>query len=173
MVTPAYYPGQTKDYRLQYNYLDEYASFNLPLVDYHPLETEITEIDEIHNEVLESSKTYGDVEVRALFEVQTTEQNLEHKGKDFKDEVHLYIPLPCAVTAGLASVDSDLILSGLTVQSGDRFEYVNHIYEVINALAGSPWGEDRYSRLWIDCTADIKRGDVSSGKVVYNPDNSS
>ena len=169
---PPILPGQDEDYQLQYHYVLNWCKRRLPQIPYYRLNTNMAEVDDLHNEIIETEKTWKAYKyVRGFMEPQNVEQNQEKMGQDWTEEFLLYISLPSLVEAELATVDYEYRLDELYTNNGDRLWYCDHLYEVQNNIDIGMWGMDGYSPMWYEYKLEhVRPFTTGVDSYNYNPE---
>jgi hypothetical protein len=136
------------DINIAYRLVEDWCSRFFPLVAYKQVEWGKAEVDEVHQEVLERDKRFGEaISVRAF--VEPGEQNFP-QGRFGLESVRkplLHISVPDLVSAGLATQDEDTKVVTLAAQPGDRFWFSpdnfggpDIEYEVLSVRRGRAFG---------------------------------
>jgi len=118
----------------------DYCARYFPKIPYYKLLTTVDEVDEVHGEVQEVQKRWGEpINVRAFAEPTEVTQPLNKFGVEEMRKVNLIISVPDMVDADLCSMDKLTYITTLNCNLGDKFYYGDREYSVLSIVPGKRW----------------------------------
>jgi len=123
-----------------YDMLEGYSRQFFPIMPYKHLLTTVKEIDEVHGELADVQRRWGDIIHLRAFAIPTQPTQPQTSfGIEEVREVTLLVTVPDLITAGLAIQDPDNFDITLIGRLGDRFYYHNREYEVTTYVPAAWW----------------------------------
>lgn len=121
----------TRDVDTAYLLMNDYTRYHFPMVPYKRLLTKASELDDIHGEIAETAKRWGNIlQVRGFIIPTQIAQNLTNFGLEDVRNAELLMSVPDMVAAGLAQQDPNTYEVSLVGRIGDHFFYHKYEYEI-------------------------------------------
>ena len=131
---------QPNDVRQCYALTGDFTRRTFPLVPYKKMLTQPEELDDVHNEIVESAKRWADpIDVRAFAKPDEVTQPLTRFSLENLRACTLMVSVPDLVAAGLASQDPATFAVTLRCGIGDRFTYSQQDFSVLSIVPMSRW----------------------------------
>ena len=131
---------QIVDVKTAYLLTQDFTRRHFPLVPFKRLLTTPQELDDVHNEIVETAKRWADpITVRAFASPDEVTQPMKTFGVENLRACTLLIAVPDLVAAGLAEQDPTTFVVTLKCGLGDRFEYSGQDYSILEFVPGHRW----------------------------------
>jgi len=150
------------DLNVVYSLVTDWTRRFFPLLQYkHLLTDETRELDDVHMEVPEREKRWGDwIQLRAYVAPATEMHPLTRYGVEHQRDVVLQVSAPDLVAAGLATQDQSTLEVTMVATIGDRFLHSDGVlYDVINIKRAQHFGNTDVP-IWYEFTAERVRAEA-------------